>query len=234
MKSSLKTLDCLQCASRESGIFCDLSALSTQRLNQKKRANHYKKGQVLFYEGNQPYGIYCIFSGKVKLYKNSVEGRPQILRLAGSGGILGYRSLFSEELYHATAEVLEEGEICFIDRQVFLDLVAENPDLATKLIKKLSQELRVAEELASSLSQHKAKERLAKLLINLKDYYGKANGQGVDIQLGLSREDLANMVGMTPETVVRLLSEFKEKGWIDLRGKKISVLKAKELAAVMD
>src|SRR3989338_9543222 len=109
-------LDCQHCSSRLLGVLCNLDDKGLDECDQHKTTNTYKKGQVVFYEGNQAYGLYCVFSGRMKLYKTGVDGKQQIMRIAGPGDLLGYRSLFADEPYHATAEALEDATICCIDK----------------------------------------------------------------------------------------------------------------------
>lgn len=207
------------------GVLCNLDEKGVTECNEHKTTNAYKKGQVVFYEGNQAYGLYCVFSGRIKLYKTGVDGKQQIVRIAGPGDLLGYRSLFAQEPYHATAEALEEATICCIDKNAFFPVLAKNPTLAINIIKKLSKELRAAEDLATSIAQRSVRERMAELLLMLKETYGKPAKKGIRISLELSREEMAEMIGITQETAIRLLSEFKQDGLIDVKDREITILK---------
>ncbi|MDO8462548.1 MAG: Crp/Fnr family transcriptional regulator [Deltaproteobacteria bacterium] len=222
-------LECQTCNSRLLGVLCDLEKNAVEECDQHKTTNEYKKGQVIFYEGNQAYGLYCIFSGRVKLYQTGVDGRQQILRIAGPGDLLGYRALFSDESYHATAETLEASVICCVDKNAFFPVLAKNPKLALNIIKKLAKELREAEELATSIAQRSVRERMAELLMMLKETYGKPSKKGIVIDLHLSREELAEMIGITQETAIRLLSEFKKDGLIEVHEREITILNPKAL-----
>lgn len=221
--------DCNACSARFLGVLCNLEGQALEECNQHKTTNHYGKGQIIFYEGNQAYGFYCIFSGRVKLYKAGVDGHQQIVRLAGPGDILGYRCLFANEPYSATAEALEDATICCIDKNAFFPLIAKNPQFALGIIKKLSKELRDAEELATSMAHRSVRERMAELLLMLKETYGKPAKTGVRIDLELSREEMAEMIGVTQETAIRMLSEFKKDGYIEMKNRVITVLNPKAL-----
>ena len=223
--TKLARLDCKNCSSRVLGVLCNLDDKGVTECNEHKTTNAYKKGKVVFYEGNQAYGLYCVFSGRIKLYKTGVDGKQQIVRIAGPGDLLGYRSLFAQEPYHATAEALEEATICCIDKNAFFPVLAKNPTLAINIIKKLSKELRAAEDLATSIAQRSVRERMAELLLMLKETYGKPGKKGVRINLELSREEMAEMIGITQETAIRLLSEFKQDGLIDVQDRSITILK---------
>lgn len=220
---------CEACSSRLLGVFCTLEGNTLDEFDQHKTTNDYKKGQVIFYEGNQAYGLYCIFSGKVKLYKTGVDGKQQIVRITGPGDLLGYRAFFSDEPYHATGEVLEDATICCIDKNAFLSVLGKNAQLGLNIIKKLSKDLRVAEDLATSIAQKSVRERMAELILMLKEAYGKQTKKGFVIDLHLSREELAEMIGITQETAIRLLSEFKKDGLIEVKEREITVLNSKAL-----
>ncbi|MFO1519834.1 MAG: Crp/Fnr family transcriptional regulator [bacterium] len=229
MKEVSRTQSCQTCASRFLGVFCELEGKALGEFDQHKTVNHYKKDQIIFYEGNQAFGLYCIYSGRVKLYKSGIDGRQQIVRIAGPGDILGYRSLFAEEPYHATAEALEDANICCIDKNAFFPVLVKNPDLAVNIIKKLAQELRVAEDLATSIAQRPVRERMAELLLMLKEAYGKQVKKGTLIDLKLTREEMAEMIGITQETAIRLLSEFKKDGMIEVKEREITILNPQAL-----
>jgi CRP-like cAMP-binding protein len=229
MQRTIAKLDCATCGSRVLGVLCNLDKEGLEECNEHKTTNQYKKGQVIFYEGNQSYGLYCIFAGRVKLYKTGVDGRQQIVRIAGPGDLLGYRSLFADEPYAATAEVIEDATICCVDRNAFFPLLSKNPQLSLNIIRKLARELREAEDLATSMAHRSVRERMAELLLMLKETYGKPAKAGVRIDLHLSREEMAEMIGVTQETAIRLLSEFKKDGLIDVKERDITVLDPKGL-----
>ncbi|MBF0493053.1 MAG: Crp/Fnr family transcriptional regulator [Deltaproteobacteria bacterium] len=227
---------CKTCSARPVGVFCQLEDLALGELENYKISNTYKKGQVIFYEGNQSLGLYCIFSGRVKLYKSLANGAQQIVRIASPGDLLGYRSLFAGECYHASAEAMENAQICYIDSNAFFSVLSKNPDLALSLFKKISRELRVAENLAISITHKTARERMAELLLMLKEAYGTPVKKGVQIVLKLSRQEMAEMIGTTQETSIRLLSEFKKEGIIEVQERSITLCDMEALldAASMD
>ena len=201
-------------------------------LDRAKTTNYYHKKQIIFYEGNQPYGLYCISSGIVKLYKTGMEGQQQIVRMAKSGDILGYRSLFAGENYSATAEVMEEGEICFIDKNAIFPIVQRDAETMMNIIRKLSKELRQAEDQAVGMVQKSAKERLAELLLLLKNGYGKKDKGGTLLDIKLTREEIADLIGTTQETAIRILSEMNKEKLVELRGRQIVIRDAGALADI--
>lgn len=228
-KTNQIDLECQFCKARGNSQFSDLTEDELSILSSHKSCVSYKKGQTLFYEGTRPMGIFCINRGKVKVYKMGSNGREQILFIAQPGDFLGYRSMLSEEFYGASATVIEPAAICFIPKSDFLTILNSNPSFFQKLMKAVCHELGVMEDKLAQLAQKSVRERLASTILMLKETYGM-EGDGSDvIDIALSREDLANIVGTATETVIRLLSEFKSDGMIALEGKRIKVLDVKAL-----
>ena len=225
---------CANCGSRSDSIFGCLDQATLEEIESNKSCIKYKRGQTLFYEGTRPMGIFCINSGKVKVFKLSSQGKEQIINIAKPGDLLGYRAILSEEYYSASATVLEEAAICFIPKEDFMGLLSSNPLFFQRVIKSVCHELGVMREKIADLAQKSVRERLAGSLLMLKETYGVDGDESTLIDIALSREDLANIVGTATETVIRLLSEFKKDGMISLEGKKIKVLKPRELAKEAD
>ncbi len=232
MSKSSKPTECHDCESRPDGIFCDLEQSATRDLEQRKTNNIYKKGQIVFYEGNQALGLYCVSSGRVKLYKTSIDGKQQIVRIASSGDVLGHRALLANEPYHATAEAIEDAEVCCLDRNAFFSLLKKEPSLSMNLLQKLAQELGVAENLAATIAQKSVRERMAELLLTLKETYGEKDGNHYKIGLQLTREEMGNMIGVTQETSIRLMSEFRQEKLIEVSGRDIKILDVERLLQV--
>lgn len=225
---------CENCGTKGKSLLCVLTKDQMDDLDTGKTCIVYKKGQTLFYEGTRPMGLYCIKSGKVKVFKMGSQGKEQIMRLANPGDFLGYRSLLAEELYAASAEVLEDAGICFIPKDNFFRSLIDNKEFYKSMVKSMAHELGVVEEKLADLSQKSVRERLAGNLLMLKETYGLEGEESSLIDLSISREDLANIVGTATETVIRLLSEFKRDGLIKLEGKKIRVIDARGLAREAD
>lgn len=221
---------CQNCSSRASSIFCDLQGQDLEKLDNHKISNKYKKGQTLFFQGNPPFGIFCVNQGKVKIAHVGPDGKESILRIASNGDILGHRSLFSEEHYSATATAIEDSVVCFIDKKYILKAIEESPTIAVNVISGLSRDMGLAEARISSMSNKNVRERLAELLITLKGSFGKKIKTGEEVlDIKLSREEMASMIGVANETLIRFLSEFKDEGLIDQTGKTIIIKDYKTL-----
>lgn len=228
-KSNQVDIQCQFCKSRGDSLFEDLPEEELNALSEHKSCVTYKKGQTLFYEETRPMGVFCINHGKIKVYKMGSNGKEQILYIAKGGDFLGYRALLSEEFYAASATVIEPAAVCFIPKSDFLTILNRNPAFFQKLMKAVCHDLGVMEEKLANIAQKSVRERLAGTILMLKETYGMEGGDSELIDIMLSREDLANIVGTATETVIRLLSEFKNDGLIALQGKKIKVVDQKRL-----
>ena len=219
---------CETCRSRLDSVFCLLEEEQLADLSLTKQCNFYVKGQTLFNEGNMPMGLYCINTGKVKLSQEGFEGREQIIRLAKDSDILGYRALISGEVYSATATILEDSRICHIPKQYFYELLQKNSKIASGIMKLLADDLKQAESKITNIAQKPVLERLAETLIMLKEYYGTESDNNY-LNINITREEIANIIGTATETVIRLMSDLKKEGMIKLEGKKIRIVKCDEL-----
>jgi CRP-like cAMP-binding protein len=198
-------IECQFCPSRSSSLFHHCNQHSLDTLDEHKTTHTYKKGQILFFEGNQPLGLFCVNQGIFKVYKTGVDGKEQIIHLAKPGDFLGYRALIAGESYNATCEAIETSTACLIPKEEFFTVLEQQPDLSRKLMQSLCMELGLAETL---LTLHQTFQQ------------SQSSNQ---IALLLPREDIANIAGTSTESVIRLLAEFKNDGMIDMSGKKIVI-----------
>lgn len=213
-------------------ILTDLPLNDLELLTVNKSEQVYKKGEVIFREGAYPSGIFYITDGKVKKYKVDTDGREQIIYVANTGELLGYHAVLSEDRYPDSAAALEQSKIAFIPREDFLATLLQSDVLSRRLLKTLSHEFAV---LANSLTIHAQKsvrERLALQLIVLREKYKVNFKPGMPVEINLSRDDLASLVGTARENVVRMLSEFKEEGIVETKGRKIIVHNVKKLIEI--
>ena len=234
MTKRIQNTPCETCTSRKFSLFDEVSEENLCHLSKHKNHVFHKKGQTLFYEGTRPLGLFCINEGSVKVYRTTSNGKEQIIRLAKGGNFLGYRALLGEEHYAASATILEDAKICFIPKESFFHLLRVDSNLHKKLMKQVCHDLGIMEEKVSDLSQKTVRERLAHTLLMLKETYGIDGGESTKIDLALSRDDLAGIVGTATETVIRLLSEFKSDGLVSFEGKKIRILDARSLSKTAD
>ena len=213
-------------------ILADLPVSDLEILMSRKSEQLYKKGQVIFREGAYPSGIYYIADGKVKKYKVDLEGREQIIYVANTGELLGYHAILSADNYPDSAAVLEDSTIAFIPREDFLEAINQSGVLNRRLLKTLSHEFAVLANSLTLFAQKSVRERLALQLIVVREKYKVNFEPGMPVEINMSRDDLASLVGTARENVVRMLSEFKAEGTVETKGRKIIVLDVKRLIEI--
>jgi CRP-like cAMP-binding protein len=229
-KRSSQATECEQCPSRGQGIFCELKSHDLHEVSDHKVENTYKKGQTLFVQGNPPYGMYCISKGNIKVTQIGEDGKESIVRIATEGDVLGHRSIFTDQYYNATATAIEESHVCFIDKKYILKLVQEQPTVATNIISKLGRDLGAAEHRISSFYQKNVRERLAELLLLLRGSHGEVLlDKRIRLNIKLTREEMASIIGTASETLIRFMSELKQEGFIEQEGKTIFIINEKAL-----
>lgn len=203
-------------------MFSALNEKEIDRLNYDTTCGLYKKNAVIYKEGSRLNGFYCISSGIVKIYKTGSEGKEQIIRFAKKGEIIAYRSLLSQELACSAARVIEEAVLCHIPYPTLLFLIQSNWEFSLHMLHITCRELRDSNNYLTDLAQKSIRERLAEILLLLKENFELDHKN--TLQISLKRKELADVVGTAPETVIRLLSEFKQDRLIDLEGRKIRFL----------
>ncbi len=204
-------------------VFNALTPEQRANLSKKIVRKKYRKGQIIFHEGDEPLGLVCLIEGKAKLYKKGVGGKDQIVRLVRPNGLLGYRALFSGENNLATAEAIEPVTICVISKNDLYELIEANGKFAFYFINELAHELGVFYSRTISLTQKHIRGRLAETLLFLIDTYG-FDDDGMTIKATLLREDMASLSNMTTSNAIRTLSAFASENIIQLSGKKIKIL----------
>ncbi len=231
MNRKLVTPACEFCRARYSSVFEDLNSGETAFLTENHNCNYYKRGQVVFLEGNFPMGMFCINTGKVKISQAGNEGREQIVRLAKMGDIIGYRALISGDAYTASATAIEDSMICHIPSKVFFELLRRNASLTQGLMKLLAGDLKDAERKVTHFAQKTVAERLAETLLMLKDYYGQEDGAPPDSFM-ITREEIARIVGTATETAIRIMADLRKEGIIQISGRRISILNRDALVRI--
>ena len=218
------TENCLICKLRHSGFFCDLPKGPMEELEKVKYASAYPQGAVLFVEGQAPRGVYIVCSGRVKLSTTSREGKTLILRIAQSGEVLGLHATVSGKPYELTGETLQPCQLDFIRRDDFLRFLQHHGDACLNAAQHLSQNCQNAYEMIRSLGlSHSVGEKLARLLLEWASD-GETTKDGIRIKISLTHEEIAQLIGTSRETVTRVLSEFREKKFAQLRGSTLMIM----------
>jgi CRP/FNR family transcriptional regulator len=224
---------CRDCKTRYQGKLHGVSDDSLDLFDSTKTCNMYKKGQRLIQEGTRPLGVYCIKSGKVKVFKLGQQGKEHITAILKEGDLVGYRAMLSDSLYHVSVEALEEVVACHIPREEFLSSFQNDKVLNNTLIKDLSSEVISLTNVITDIAQKPVRERTAATLVLLNSVYSSNNGESnKTAEINLTRESLANMVGTATETLIRIIHDFKEEELIVTNGRKINILDLKALQRI--
>lgn len=222
---------CQICIDSPHSLLSELDAQTKQKIIDTTVCISYKKGEIIYQEGNMPMGLLCLVTGKAKIYKEGIGGRIQIVRLAKPIGFIGYRGFFAEEIHIASAEAIEDSIICRIKTELILDIVRTTPDLAMSIIRALATDLGFSNRRTVTLTQKHIRGRLAEALLVLKETYGYESDD-CTLKVCLTREDLANLSNMTTANAIRTLSNFATEGIVKLVGKRIKIIDKEKLEEV--
>lgn len=222
----LQQVHCQHCQSRGRSLFSCCTVPEMEEVDTAKSCNIYKKGQIIFQEGSQPIGLYCISTGLVKLTKVGSNGKEQILRIAKPGDFLGYRSLLSEQRYRASAIAIEDCNICLVPRSTFTKLLQQNNRFYQGLTKMLCDVIENAENKLTDIAYKPVRGRVAEALLLLDKAFEDRE------QITLTREDLASFVGTVKETAIRIISEFKSENLIEINKRSIKVVNPEGLMRI--
>jgi CRP-like cAMP-binding protein len=207
-------------------LFDDLLPEHARLLKSSIKRSEKKKGEIIFKKGMPSNGIYILRKGKVKIYQVNQYGKSQILYIYKKGEFFGYKPLLCNELHPVTAEVLEDAVISFIPKSSFLKTLKSSQQLSNKLLFNLSHEFSVWVNTTTVFAQQSVKERFALTLLILNEKFRVKDGP---VELNLSREDIASYVGTAVETLVRIIREFKEKKILEVKGRKIKIMRPDKL-----
>lgn len=200
----------------------DEELLEISKLIERRR---YKKGQVIFFEGDIFNKLYIIHRGKVKIYKYTKEGKEQILYILSEGEFIGDMHLLKSGAAEFNAEALEDVTICTFTKENFEAIIKTSPAITFNILEKMHDRIVNLENLVKTLSTKDVESRLAAMLISFGDSFGEPTEAGIEINTPLNREDMANFIGITRETISRKLTSLAEEGIIELIGNKKIVIK---------
>jgi len=201
-------------------------------LMSNQQEHNYKKGDMLFREGSYAGGIFYIQKGRIKKFKTDEEKREHIIYVANKGELIGYHAILADGRYSDSASALEDSVVSLISKDDFLLALQQSSVLIQRLLKTLAHEFSVLTNNLSLFSQKTARERLALHLVVIREKYKENFKPGMLVEIDLSRDDLAHIVGTARENVVRILSDFKQEGIVETRGRKIIVLDVNKLISI--
>ncbi len=224
-KTSTDFGNCFNCPNRERTEWCVLGDDELQRIVDANKIREFLPGEALYHQGDACHGVYCIHSGMVGIRKVDIDGNSVLLDLAHAGDTLGYRALLTGNEHQVGAEILKKGAVCFIDKGTVRGLIDQNPVLGHRFLSRAIKDLEKAEDKFLESVTLSVRARLAHLLLVLKDRHAKTTegDKELVLELPLSRQDLAAMIGIRPETMSRTIRRFEEDGIAEFSGRTVRV-----------
>lgn len=222
---------CENCIVRQFNSLRAMSKDELKMVSDSKIFKTLKKGEALFQEGDKLNGVYCVRGGVSKLSKLSANGKDQIVKLATKGEVMGQRSIIAEECANLSAVAVSDMEVCFIPKESIATTLQKNPNFTIEVLRHMAHDLKEADDVIVNMSQKTVKQRIAQAFLYLQKFGLDEDGYFL---LTLSREDIANVVGTATESAIRIISEFKKKGFIKASGKRIGIADAKKLEDLVE
>lgn len=223
---------CENCIVRQFNALRAMNKEELKAVSDSKITKTIKKGEALFGEGDKLDGVFCVRDGVSKLSKLSSNGKDQIVKLVSKGEVMGQRSVIAEETTNLSAVAVSDMQVCFIPKESIVNTLNTNPNFTVEVLRHMAHDLKQADDVIVNMSQKTVKQRVAEAFLYLKQNFGEDN-DGFLI-LTLSREDIANVVGTATESCIRIISEFKKKGWLKTSGKKIGVVNERKLLDLIE
>lgn len=223
------TCACLQdlCLSKVP-LFASLDHDSLVTITSQMQHKSYKKGETIIREGSLSMGFTVIQQGSAKAYRITGDGREQILYIFPTYDYFGARFLFTEEAVPYSVEALEDSHVCILSKKLLMRLLAKHPPVAMELIEAMANRMRRLELVIQSMGGRNAEMRIASLLLEFIDTYGRKTGRGIEVTLPLSREGIANYLGIARETLSRKLTQMEEEGIISFLDNRLMVVENPE------
>lgn len=227
--------NCVECHLRTSAFFCHLPQELLKEFETLKYGTIFPKGAMLFVEGQAPRGVFMLCTGRVKLTTCSGEGKALITQIAEPGELLGLSATISGKPYEVTAETLAPCQVNFVRREDFLRFLTMQGVVCLRAAEYLSQSYHSTHEHVRSLGlSHSASEKMAKLLLDWCERNGKPSDKGIQLKLTLTHEEIAQIIGVSRETVTRLFGEFKNRQYIYVKGSTLIIRNKPALEAMVN
>lgn len=211
--------NCSECRVRAERLFCNMTNSTVTALDSVKFTGLYPKGSLLFVEGEEPRGVFILCSGRAKLTTSSTEGKTLIVKIAEPGEVLGASATILGKPYEVSAETIEPAQVNVIKREHFLEFLRQHPEASMRMARQLSENCSAAHRDIRSLGlSQTAQEKMARLLLDWCERGGQPSDKGMRLKVLLTHEEIAQMIGATRETVTRVISDFKSRRLIDVKG----------------
>lgn len=227
----MRKMDCDHCSIRDQSIVRDLVNEELMAFGGCGVRAIYKRRQVIFHEGTPANGLYILCQGAVKLYQSDRFGHDHILHIAVPGDVMGEMPQDIDETYSVSAEALTDSQLCYLPRERLVQFIHKHPIVGIRLVEAFSKSLASARKKVRALALKRAENRLAELLMQLAQVAGEPMKNGFTrMRLDYSRRELAEMIGVSTETAIRLLARLKQKRAIATQHRELIITDAEKLS----
>ncbi|MDP8256420.1 MAG: Crp/Fnr family transcriptional regulator [Candidatus Alcyoniella australis] len=213
-------------------IFSGMSAEQLESIAHSAALDEFKRGDQIYWEQEPPEALHILVQGKVKLVKQGREGNETIVGMVGQGETFGELAVLDGRPYDATALAMEPSTVLRLPRAEFISMLRSQPQIQGEIVLELVRRLRSCQEMLRSISSEQVEQRIARLLLKLAAQLGEQRSEQIRIGLHITRQEIANMVGTTVETTIRVLSRFTKRGLIETRSRIIYINDLKQLGEI--
>jgi CRP/FNR family transcriptional regulator, cyclic AMP receptor protein len=210
-------------------LFSDLDASSLQQLAQAMRRRTFRANEAIFHRDDPGQVLYVIKEGRVRIRLTSAEGQEVALAVFGPGDSFGEMAILDNQPRSADAIAIDKVEVFTLQRQDFIGVIRSHPEIAVQVMKALSKRIRTANQMVEDLIFLDVYGRVAKKLVELSEEYGVMTDDGVRIDLRLTQQELASMVGASRESVNKVMGYFTDKSYISTDKHRVTILRIAEL-----
>lgn len=215
---------CLTCPRRSQTDWRDLSDDELKLVDAYKSDRVMQPGEVLYHQGDEAEGIYCIKDGLIGERRIDVEGNSMLVRLGHPSTTMGYQELLTRTPYRNTAEILQPSHVCFLNRNVIRQLLDRNPKLGERFLRRSMQDFEKLENDYVEARTMDVQGRFLHVLMVLYERFGREDPQaGHVVELPINRQDLAALVGTAPETISRTIRKLDRNGLVHIKGKRADI-----------
>jgi len=205
-----------------------LTPMERDYISQHVQTCRYRKNEVIHHEGDEPTHMMMLIEGKLRVYKEGVGNKIQIIRMLKPFDLFAFRALIAGETYNTSVSAFEPAVVMKIEKAAFLKIIQQNNQFCYRFMIEMARDLGRSDAKMVSLTQKHIRGRLAEALLNLKENYG-LDADGATLSMYMSREDLANLSNMTTANAIRTLSQFQQEGMVSIDGRKIKLLNESDL-----
>lgn len=201
-------------------LFSSLNSEEQDRIHSLIIRKKYRKGEFLLMEGDFQESLIILHSGKVKVFRYTQDDKEQILYILSEGDFFGERNLFQKLKSTCFIEALEDTDICLISGNAFLAFLKNHPETSVKMLEEMSRRMERLEDALQYMGTKSSESRVTSVLVDFAAQFGRPQSGGILLELPLSREGIANYIGITRETVSRKLGLLQDEGLIEPIGNK--------------